>query len=606
MTDAGHAPGRWAAADLIGMLTDGGSFTAWDEDLVPGDPLRFTDVRPYAERLEDARRGAPTTEAVVTGVGRLGGRHVVLVVGEFGFLAGTQGVVVGERVTRAFDRATVRGLPIVGLPTSGGTRMQEGALAFVQMLKIAAAVSAFRRSGNRYVAWLRNPTTGGVLASWGSLAHVTWAQPGALIGLTGPRVIAALEGSALPEHVQRAEHLHSHGVVDGVVPADELRQCLAHTLDAVGPPSPALGPPRYIWPTDSAPAPPADAGAARTDAWTAVTASRRGDRPGLPDLLDSAVRDRVLLRGDGAGGRDDGCVTAVCTWHGTPVVVVGHDRPAGGRGAAVGAAGYRAARRAMCLANELGLPIVTVVDTRGAATNAAAESGGLAAEIARCMVTMSAVAYRRSRSCWGRAPAAARSPGSPPTGWWPRGGHGWHPSLRRARRRSCTARPTGQPTSPAPRPSTSTPSSGWGWSTRSCRRTTAGSPRSRTLSPTSCACCWHSRARSVSRRGGTVCATSAHPPNVAPDLTTGCRLPRCRGCGGAAMRCRCRLPRRGGQSSERYNSAVRSAMLDHANSLSTRWRPARPNAAARSGSSTRSLMPAARSRAKASGSAGVP
>jgi acetyl-CoA carboxylase carboxyl transferase beta subunit len=391
MTDAGHAPGRWAAADLIGMLTDGGSFTAWDEDLVPGDPLRFTDVRPYAERLEDARRGAPTTEAVVTGVGRLGGRHVVLVVGEFGFLAGTQGVVVGERVTRAFDRATVRGLPVVGLPTSGGTRMQEGALAFVQMLKIAASVSAFRRSGNRYVAWLRNPTTGGVLASWGSLAHVTWAQPGALIGLTGPRVIAALEGSALPEHVQRAEHLHSHGVVDGVVPADELRQCLARTLDAVGPTSPALGPPRYIWPTDSAPAPPADAGAARTDAWTAVTASRRGDRPGLPDLLDSAVRDRVLLRGDGAGGRDDGCVTAVCTWHGTPVVVVGHDRPAGGRGAAVGAAGYRAARRAMCLADELGLPIVTVVDTRGAATTAVAESGGLAAEIARCMATMSAV-----------------------------------------------------------------------------------------------------------------------------------------------------------------------------------------------------------------------
>ena len=391
MAEAGQAPRRWSAAELIGMLTDGRSFTAWDDDLVPGDPLRFTDVRPYAERLADARRDAPTTEAVVTGIGRLGGRHVVVVVGEFGFLAGTQGVVVGERVTRAFERAAVRGLPVVGLPTSGGTRMQEGALAFVQMLKVAAAVAAFRRSGNRYVSWLRNPTTGGVLASWGSLAHVTWAQPGALIGLTGPRVIAALEGSALPEHVQRAEHLHGHGVVDGLVPAEELQACLAHTLEAVGPSPPALGAHGYIWPTDLAPAAPAGAGTARTDAWDAVTASRSGDRPGLPALLDIAVRDRVGLRGDGAGGRDDGCVTAVCTWRGTPVVVVGHDRPPGSRGAAVGAAGYRAARRAMSLADELGLPIVTVVDTRGAATTAAAESGGLAAEIARCMATMSTV-----------------------------------------------------------------------------------------------------------------------------------------------------------------------------------------------------------------------
>jgi acetyl-CoA carboxylase carboxyl transferase beta subunit len=391
MADGGHAPRRWSAADLIGLLTDGGSFTAWDDDLVPGDPLRFTDVRPYAERLADARHDAPTTEAVVTGVGRLDGRHVVLVVGEFGFLAGTQGVVVGERVTRAFDRAAARGLPVVGLPTSGGTRMQEGTLAFVQMLKIAAAVAAFRRSGNRYLAWLRSPTTGGVLASWGSLAHVTWAQPGALIGLTGPRVIAALEGSALPEHVQRAEHLHDHGVVDDVVPADELRSRLVRALDVVGPPLRGPGARGYIAPADPAPGPRAGPGTGRSDAWAAVKASRHGHRPGLPALLDAASADRVRLHGDCAGGRDDGCVTAVCTWRGIPVVAVGHDRPSGQRGAAVGAAGYRAARRAMNLADELGLPIVTVVDTRGAAATAAAEAGGIAAEIARCMATMSTV-----------------------------------------------------------------------------------------------------------------------------------------------------------------------------------------------------------------------
>jgi acetyl-CoA carboxylase carboxyl transferase beta subunit len=392
---------RWSSGDLVTMLTDGDSFTAWDDDLEPGDPLGFTDTQAYAHRLAAARRDGQTTEAVVTGVGRVHGRPVVLVVGEFGFLAGTQGLVVGERVTRAFDRATSRGLPVVGLPTSGGTRMQEGTLAFVQMLKIAAAVHAFRGNGNRYVAWLRHTTTGGVLASWGTLAHVTWAQPGALIGLTGPRVIAAMDGTALPDHVQRAEHLHAHGIVDDIVPADALRTRLGRALDVLtGPPRPTGAdtvpwlteavPSRSSWWVDAA----GDAWGAMTaagDAWGAVTASRRGDRPGLAALLDAAAGDAVVLRGDGAGGRDDGCVTAVCRWRGTSVMIIGHDRPAGERGAGVGAIGYRAARRAMLLADELGLPIVTVVDTRGAAATVAAESGGVAAEIARCMATMSAV-----------------------------------------------------------------------------------------------------------------------------------------------------------------------------------------------------------------------
>lgn len=391
MAESSGTVRRWSAADLIGMLTDSGSFTAWDDDLVPGDPLRFSDTRPYAERLVEAGRDAVTTEAVVTGVGRLDGRHVVLVVGEFDFLAGTQGVVVGERVTRAFDRAAARRLPVIGLPTSGGTRMQEGTLAFVQMLKIVAAVAAFRREGNRYLAWLRHPTTGGVLASWGSLAHVTWAQPNALIGLTGPRVIATLEGSPLPGHVQRAEHLHRHGVIDDVVPADRLRPRLVRALDAVGSPHRAPGADGLIRAADPVSGTPAGASAPRIDAWAAVTASRRGDRPGLPALLDAATDDRVLLRGDGAGERDDGCVTAACLWRGRPVVVIGHDRVPGERGATVGAAGYRAARRAMRLADQLGVPIVTVVDTRGAAATAAAESGGIAAEIARCMVAMSMV-----------------------------------------------------------------------------------------------------------------------------------------------------------------------------------------------------------------------
>ncbi|MBW3605337.1 MAG: acetyl-CoA carboxylase carboxyltransferase subunit alpha/beta [Actinobacteria bacterium] len=369
-------------------MADDGSFTVWDDDLTSNDPLGFTDARSYRDRLQAAAEG-DTAEAVVTGSAHIVGREVALLVGAFEFLAGTQGVVVGERVARAFERAANRGLPVLGMPASGGTRMQEGSLAFVQMLKIAAVVGAYRRGGGRYVAWLRHPTTGGALASWGSLAQITWAQPGALIGLTGPRVIEQLYGEALPDHVQRAEHLCAHGVVDDVVAGDQLATRLPGLLDSLGPP-----PTHAMAPFDAG-----DVGRTRRplptldlsgqDSWTAVERSRAPDRPGLPALLDAAARDIVVVQGDGAGGRDDGCVTVVCTFRGIQVVLVGHDRPAGQRGASLDAVGYRSARNAMRLADELGLPLVTVVDTEGAAATVGAEEGGIAAEIAGCMATMS-------------------------------------------------------------------------------------------------------------------------------------------------------------------------------------------------------------------------
>jgi acetyl-CoA carboxylase carboxyl transferase beta subunit len=376
---------RWSTAQVIDAVTDAGSMTSWDEDLRSGDPLRFSDTRSYAERLAAAVERANTSEAVITGTARIAGRRVVLVVGAFDFLAGTQGVVVGERVARAFDRATALGLPVVGLPASGGTRMQEGSLAFVQMLKIAASVGRHRRRGGRYVAWLRDPTTGGSLASWASLAQLTWAEPGALIGLTGPRVIAATEGAALPDDVQRAEHLATHGVVDEVVAPSELGGRLRGALDVLGP-VPPPGDVALAWPDDPGPAqddhPPSG-----MDAWTAVQRSRRRDRAGVRALLAHAA-EVTPLSGDDAGRRDEGCLTVVCRIAGARVVLVAHDRRIGERGARLDAVGYRQARRAMVLADELGLPLVTVVDTPGAAATVEAESGGTAREIARGMVTM--------------------------------------------------------------------------------------------------------------------------------------------------------------------------------------------------------------------------
>ncbi|CAN5847729.1 carboxyl transferase domain-containing protein [soil metagenome] len=380
---------RWSANEVIDAVTDAGSFTAWDDDVVSGDPLSFIDSRSYSDRLRDAAADGATSEAVVTGTATIDGRDAVLAVGAFEFLAGTQGVAVGERVCRAFERAAIRGLPVIGMPASGGTRMQEGTLAFVQMLKIAATVAAYRRGGGRYVGWLRHPTTGGAFASWGSLAQVTWGQPGALIGLTGPRVIEQLYGEALPDHVQRAEHLRGHGVIDEVVGGDELAARLPALLDAVGSPPHGTVDPSDAADTEATYRPLASLDTSGTDAWVAVEASRIPERPGVRALLDAAADSVVAVHGDGAGGRGDGCVTVVCTFRGTRVVLIGHDRPAGQRGASLDATGYRSARHAMRLADELGLPLVTVVDTQGAAATAAAEEGGIAGEIAGCMATMS-------------------------------------------------------------------------------------------------------------------------------------------------------------------------------------------------------------------------
>ena len=152
---------------------------------------------------------------------------------EFGFLGGSIGVAAGERLTRTVERATAERLPVICLPASGGTRMQEGTVAFLQMVKITAAVAAHKSAQLPYLVYLRHPTTGGVLASWGSLGHLTLAEPGALIGFLGPRVHQALSGSRFPEGVQSAENLHAHGLIDAVVAPGVLAAFLDRVLTAI-------------------------------------------------------------------------------------------------------------------------------------------------------------------------------------------------------------------------------------------------------------------------------------------------------------------------------------------------------------------------------------
>ena len=366
---------------LVHALADEGSLEAWGSEIVSGDPLGFVDRKPYVERLADARATAPGDEAVWTGRARVDGHACAIIASDFDFLAGTMGIAAGERICRAFDRAIAERLPVVGLPASGGTRMQEGTPAFVQMAAVSAAVRRLRDARLPYLVYLRHPTTGGVLASWGSLGHLTFAEPGALIGLTGPRVIAAMTGQAMPEGVQTAENLHAHGIIDAVVAPGGIRRVLATALDVLAPPAPH--PPEVPvlqLPDDAA-----------VDPWEAVERSRRTDRPGVRELVAACASQVTRLSGDGVGGRDDGCFAALARVQGIPSVVVAADRPPGQRGASLTAAGFRTARRAMSLADELGLPLVTIIDTAGAAISAQSEEEGLAAEVARCLAELSAL-----------------------------------------------------------------------------------------------------------------------------------------------------------------------------------------------------------------------
>jgi acetyl-CoA carboxylase carboxyl transferase beta subunit len=375
-----------SAGDRVALVADAGSLELWDDDVVSCDPLRFTDTRPYPERLASARAAVGRPEAVLTGLVTVAGRPLVVVAGEFGFLGGSIGTATGERVARAIERARERRLPVLILPASGGTRMQEGTPALLQMAKIAAAVQRLLDAGLTYIAYLTHPTTGGVLASWGSLGVATFAMPGALIGFGGPRVVEMLTGRRLPAEVQRAEHLLAHGLVDDVVAPEELRERVRRVLvvTAAAPEAPP------------AVAPAADrrtAGPAAGDAWASVLHARDPRRPDAVALMRSWTTDITLLRGDGAGGGDDpACVAALGRVRGIPAVLVAQHRDDNAHGPSrMGPAGFRKAQHAMALAEKLRLPLVTIVDTPGAEMSVAAEEGGLSAEIARCLAALSAV-----------------------------------------------------------------------------------------------------------------------------------------------------------------------------------------------------------------------
>lgn len=349
----------------------------WDADLRSGDPLAFPG---YAEKL-----AALPGESVRTG--RADG--FVLVEGDFEVIGGSMGLVHGEKVVRAFDRATEARLPVVVVTRSGGARMQEGMLSLVQLSRTAAAVVRHQRAGLLSIAVHRSPTTGGVFASYGSLTDLRIAEAGALVGFAGPRVVEQVTGTPVDGTSHTAESALEHGIVDAVVEAEDALDWVRAALGIEGADRPlrAHRPPTPL--RAVAPDPSVD------PAWAAVLAARAMGRPSGIHLAAAATTSWTEL----GAGTDPALRTALATIDGRRTVVVAFDRYAA-QGAPT-PAGYRLACRGMVLADRLGLPLVTFVDTPGADPSSASENDGLARAIATTHATLAGLSVPTVSVCVG-------------------------------------------------------------------------------------------------------------------------------------------------------------------------------------------------------------
>ncbi|GAC1623576.1 MAG: carboxyl transferase domain-containing protein [Ktedonobacteraceae bacterium] len=393
------------AHERLRSLADPDTFRPIRNNIWPVDVLGFVDERPYTARLADAQRRTGLHDALIAGRCRIGGVDTVLVIMDFGFLGGSMGSVVGERVASAFEYATRHRLPVVTVATSGGARMQEGIVSLMQMAKTASAVQRFHAAGLFYLSILTNPTTGGVFASFASLGDVIVAEPKALVGFAGPRVVEQITGKNLPPDSHSAEFLLKHGHLDAVVSRQDLPQYAGRWLHLVTRQAQQRLPlhPYTKQLTLSA--------ESQASPWETVQLARHPDRPTASDYIRQCAADFMELRGDRIYGDDASIMTGIGTIEGHPVVFVGQERShvleqaetddIVQEPAAQGSAraremqakprpqGYRKALRAMNLAKRLHYSLVTLVDTMGADPGLESEQLGLASSIAHCLATMS-------------------------------------------------------------------------------------------------------------------------------------------------------------------------------------------------------------------------
>jgi acetyl-CoA carboxylase carboxyl transferase subunit beta len=221
---------RLGARRRLELLLDGETWTEQDADLASSDPLHFSDTKPYAQRLRDTQQKLGMKDAIITAEGRLNGREVICCSMEFGFIGGSMGAVVGEKVARAIERSIERRQPLVIISSSAGARMMEGTVSLMQLAKVSAALARLDDARVPFISVLTDPTTGGVSASYAMLGDLNIAEPGAMIGFAGPRVIEQTIRQKLPEGFQTAEFLLEHGFLDAVVPRRDMKGYIAQAF----------------------------------------------------------------------------------------------------------------------------------------------------------------------------------------------------------------------------------------------------------------------------------------------------------------------------------------------------------------------------------------
>lgn len=379
---------RVHARRRIEMVTDEGSFEEWDSDLQGGNPLEY---KGYEEKLEKLQEKTGLSEAVITGKAKIDGRETAIGVCDGRFLMASMGEAVGEKIARAVERATEERLPVILFACSGGARMQEGIVSLMQMAKTSAALKRHSDAGLLYISVLTDPTTGGVTASFAMLGDVILAEPKALIGFAGPRVIEQTIGQKLPEGFQRAEFLLEHGFLDAIVERPQMKAVLSKIL-ALHENGKGTDFNRKECAQDLV----ADGRKEeKLTAWQRVELSRRKDRPVGSDYIDALFTDFVEFHGDRYFADDKAIIGGVARFHGMPVTVIAQAK---GRNTKENIErnfgmpepeGYRKALRLMKQAEKFARPVICLVDTPGAFCGLEAEERGQGEAIARNIYEMS-------------------------------------------------------------------------------------------------------------------------------------------------------------------------------------------------------------------------
>ncbi|MFR3730881.1 acetyl-CoA carboxylase carboxyltransferase subunit alpha [Lacrimispora sp.] len=384
---------RLHAFQRIEMTADPGTFMEWDKEIEFQNPLDFPG---YEKKVAATQEKTGLSEAIITGLCEIGGQKAVLGVMDARFIMSSMGRAVGEKITRAVEEATRQKLPVVLFACSGGARMQEGIVSLMQMAKTSAALKRHHEAGQLYISVLTDPTTGGVTASFAMLGDVILAEPGALIGFAGPRVIEQTIGQKLPEGFQRSEFLLEHGFIDKIVPRNEMKETLSRIIRFHNPDT------QKDFYVDNQPTAEEEGGKKKhfrlkknkRSAWDTVLLSRRGDRPVASDYIHEIFDDFMEFSGDRYYKDDGAIVGGIATFHGMPVTVIGQEKGKNTKDnikrnfGMPSPEGYRKALRLMKQAEAFHRPVVCFVDTPGAFCGLEAEERGQGEAIARNLFEM--------------------------------------------------------------------------------------------------------------------------------------------------------------------------------------------------------------------------